>query len=76
MDKIFLAILNDRHVDDTFVAFYQLQNAIAQCERWIEEYGDDYEFSIPEWDWQEYWKFYRDAGDDCPKVSVQEIELH
>ena len=76
MEKIFLAKLYDRHFDDTFIAFKKLEDAITQCEKWIEEYGDDYQWEIPEWNWQAYWKFYKDAGEDCPEVSVQEMLLH
>lgn len=77
MDKIFLAKLYDRHVDDTYAAFRKLEDAIAQCEKWAEEYGDRYEFEIPtDWNWQQHWKFYKDAGEDCPRVMVEEIELH
>ena len=77
MDKIFLAKLYDRHVDDTFIAFRKLEDAIAQCEQWAKEYGDRYEFYVPKWNWQPYWKFYKEAGeDDCPIVTVEEIEFH
>jgi hypothetical protein len=76
MDKIYLAKLYDRHSDDTFTAFIKLDDAIAQCEKWAEEYGDRYEWNIPTWNWQQHWNFYKDAGDDGPIVSVEEIELH
>ncbi len=73
MNKIFLVKLYDRHIDDTYAAFKTLDGAIAQCEKWAEEYGV---WNIPTWNWQQHWKFYKDAGEDCPSVSVEEIELH
>ncbi len=73
---IYLAKLHDRHYDDTYIAFRCLEDAIAQCEKWSEEYGDRYEWSVPDdWDWQENWKFYKDTFDDGPKVMVEEIKL-
>lgn len=51
--KIFLAKLYDRHIDDTYAAFRTLSDAVTHCEKWVEEYGNRYEWNIPTWDWQQ-----------------------
>ncbi|HEY6021979.1 MAG TPA: hypothetical protein VIY48_19580, partial [Candidatus Paceibacterota bacterium] len=72
MNTVFLAKLYDRHVDDSYAAFVRLEDAITQCEKWVSEYEERYEWIIPAWNWKGHWKFYKESGEDGPRVSVEE----
>ncbi len=75
MKTIYLAVIEDRHSNDAYSAFGSLEDAIEQCDKWVREYEGRYEFVAPDWEWQRHYEYYLDAGDECPKASVQKIPL-
>jgi len=71
--KIFLAVLEDRHIDNQYEASPTVERAIQTCKKWIKEYGDRYQFRKEE---IRGWEYSRNAGDDCPKMHVEKINLN
>ncbi|KKL59361.1 hypothetical protein LCGC14_2216140 [marine sediment metagenome] len=71
-EEIYLAILEDRHIDDTVRAFRKPFHALKQITEWQHSYGDRYE-----WEEQEIegWEYYCTAGDDCPNMRIERITL-
>jgi hypothetical protein len=76
MIQIYLARLEDRHIDDQFVAFHDLNAAKRQCLQWASDYEGRYKFSEPDWGYEPHWKYYLESEiDDGPCLSVEKIEL-
>jgi hypothetical protein len=74
-DELYLAVWEDRHSDNGYAIFTELNKAIEWCKDGMNVYDGEYEFFAPDWDWMKHWDYYMDAGDDCPKFSVRKIPL-
>ena len=73
MNKIYLAVLYDRHVDDTYAVFSTPEKAVEQCHEW--ENDSDYSRYTFEEKTVDGWLYFATAGDDCPKTHVEEVEF-
>lgn len=72
---MYLAVIHDRHTDEIYSAFEDVEIAVKQCKEWEKWYSNKYgyEFEIEE---IQGWNYYSSAGDDMPKVHVEEIEYN
>jgi hypothetical protein len=75
-DMIYLCILEDRHIDNVYAAFHDLEKAKLWCwENALESYKGSYEFSIPEWNWQQHYEDRLESGEECPSYTIEKVEL-
>ena len=73
---VYLARLEDRHIDDLFVAFYSLEAARRQLLSWATDYERRYKFTEPDWDYKPHWEYCLESEiDDGPRLSVQKLQL-
>ena len=72
---MYLAKLCDRHVDDQYVVSDSKEKAIEKCKEWIEEYESQYEWIVPNWNWQPYLEYVMETTcEDGPRVSVETVD--
>ena len=70
--EIYLAVLEDRHIDPIIEPFREIGNAMKQ----IEEWKSDYQNEVWEEDVIEDWEYYVRSGcDDGPTMRVEKKEL-
>ncbi len=71
-EEIYLAILEDRHIDDQIETFRKPFHALKQITEWQHSYGDRYE-------WVESdladWEYFCSAGDDAPSMRIEKKRL-
>ena len=70
---VYVAILEDRHVDDAIELFRKPIHALRQCVQWQMEYGDRYKWveeEIGEWEY-----YCRAELDDGPKMRIEKQKL-
>lgn len=73
-DVVFVAVLEDRHVDDEIILFGNLEDAHAQIAEWKESYGDDY----GEWEEEDVEAWENSAStevEDGPHVRIEKKVL-
>lgn len=78
-NQIYLFVLVDRHEDDKYEAFSNLDVAINYAEERLKyEYGGQYEFEQPDWfTTDEVWLWYRASdNEDGPKAYIQLVDLN
>jgi hypothetical protein len=73
--KIFLAVLEDRHIDNEYKAFLTKESAIKHCKEWEKDYENSYHWDNTKC--PQAWDYYsRTKVDDGPKIHVEQIELN
>ena len=72
MTEIYLAVWKDRHTDDRYRAFYNLDDAIKQCKKWKKEYAG-YGYRFYRRDIRGTIFFATEYGD--PSFIVEKVEL-
>lgn len=71
-DIIYLAVLEDRHIDPVIVPFFKRWRALEQVKAWQSEY--------PQSEWEELdidcWEYYvRDTCDDGPQMRIERATI-
>lgn len=74
MKFIYLAIRHDRHTDDRYIGFIELEDAIIQCTEWIDEYNPS-KYIFDKWVSSEHEYYAQAGGSGDYYICVRKIEL-